>query len=660
MKRKLELQSILTAFMVAGVTLTSCKQTTNQNAEQPPLQEEPAEADPEAALALVNTGAKALADITAQPGLVPHDTDQKFTPKSVILDPDGTEHVRFTRTYKGLSVVGGDFVVHRTQQGTSTSLNKVGIRATKVNAAGSSTPAVADGKINVNVVPKISAQEAQQNARTHFAGKLSKVKDAQLLVFSHNKTPTLAWEVGVMGKNPKNAPSDLRVFIDAQTGRLLAKWEKVHTAAGTGRGVHTGTTKLEVQFTNGFYRLLDETRGRTQSGDMKGLEDAFDAVQKPLLPFAQRQNIFGNFKAENMVSIAADVQFGGIAAWDYFLKNHGRRGAKNDGKGMPSRFNYGVQYANAFYHPDCDCLTYGNGDGGIFKPLTSLDVAVHEFSHAVTRHTADLIYYGESGGLNEATSDIFAALAEFYFNLPSDPPDYLIGEKIVMPGILSNDSLRTMYKPSLDGASPDCYSDEVDFLDVHYSSGIANHFFYLLAEGSKPAGMPESPTCNGSTIKGIGREKAGKIWYRALTAYMNPSTDYSGAKFATLRAAHDLFGVNSLETRTVGAAWAAVKLPNLPPVLPKVVSVSAKKNVETKIPLNITDEDSPINCKESLVVSSSNTKLLPLKNIVLSGKAPECVMTVTPIKNISGAVNISIEVSDEKNKVSNQVPVTVK
>jgi Zn-dependent metalloprotease len=125
-------------------------------------------------------------------------------------------------------------------------------------------------------------------------------------------------------------------------------------------------------------------------------------------------------------------------------------------------------------------------------------------------------------------------------------------------------ALRYMDKPSKDGNSPDCYSSGIGNLDVHYSSGVANHFVYLASEGSgaKVIGglQHNSPTCNGSTITGIGNAKVGKIWYRALTTYMTTSTTYAQARTATLNAATDLYGANSTERATVAAAWSAVSV----------------------------------------------------------------------------------------------------
>ena len=99
-------------------------------------------------------------------------------------------------------------------------------------------------------------------------------------------------------------------------------------------------------------------------------------------------------------------------------------------------------------------------------------------------------------------------------------------------------------------------------VDVHYSSGLANHFFYLLSEGSGAKTINgiayNSPTCNGSTITGIGRDQAAAIWYRALTVYMTSSTNYAGARVATVNAATDLYGATSTQVAAVKAAWSAV------------------------------------------------------------------------------------------------------
>jgi Zn-dependent metalloprotease len=280
--------------------------------------------------------------------------------------------------------------------------------------------------------------------------------------------------------------------------------------------------------------------------------------------FTDTNNVWGNGTLSDVQTVGVDAQYGTAVTWDYFKLVHGRNGIANDGRGAYNRVHYSRGYNNAFWSDSCFCMTYGDGDGVNFNPFDSLDVAGHEMSHGVTSRTANLVYSGESGGLNEATSDIFGTMVEYYAANANDAPDYNIGERLYKSGTRS---LRYMYSPNLDGSSADCWYSGVGSIDVHYSSGIANHFYYLLAEGTDPAGLPHSPTCvSGNTKKatgaafltGIGRATAEKIWYRALAVYMTSSTNHAAARQATLLAANDLHGAGSVESMAVAAAWSAV------------------------------------------------------------------------------------------------------
>ena len=194
-------------------------------------------------------------------------------------------------------------------------------------------------------------------------------------------------------------------------------------------------------------------------------------------------------------------------------------------------------------------MTYGDGDGTQLAPLVAIDVAGHEMTHGVTSRTAKLVYSKESGGLNEATSDIFGTAVEFFAGNATDAGDYLIGEKIMLVG--TNKFLRSMTSPTADGRSIDHFSKYKSSMDVHFSSGIANNFFYLISEG----GVNKT---SGKAVPKIGRAKAEKIWYRALTAYFTSSTTFSKARAATLSAAKDLYGATGPEVAAVTAGWTAV------------------------------------------------------------------------------------------------------
>ena len=116
---------------------------------------------------------------------------------------------------------------------------------------------------------------------------------------------------------------------------------------------------------------------------------------------------------------------------------------------------------------------------------------------------------GESGGLNEATSDIFGTMVEFYANNANDPGDYLIGEEF---DLKNHARLPPDGQPGVGRrARSTAGRRSAGNADVHYSSGVGNHFFYLLAEGSGAKTISgvahNSPTCNGSTVTGIGRDR---------------------------------------------------------------------------------------------------------------------------------------------------------
>ena len=192
-------------------------------------------------------------------------------------------------------------------------------------------------------------------------------------------------------------------------------------------------------------------------------------------------DVWGNGSGSNTQTAGVDAAYGAQVTWDFYKNVFARNGIRNDGVAAYSRVHYSRAYVNAFWYDSCFCMTYGDGSGSTHA-LTSLDVAGHEMSHGVTANTAGLEYSDESGGLNEATSDIFGTGVEFYAANSNDVGDYLIGEEIDING--DGTPLRYMDEPSKDGASYDYWTSSIGNADVHYSSGPANHFFYLLSEGS--------------------------------------------------------------------------------------------------------------------------------------------------------------------------------
>ncbi|MFJ5138924.1 M4 family metallopeptidase [Streptomyces sp. NPDC088707] len=458
---------------------------------------------------------------------------EKLVVRDVVKDADGTVHTRYERTYEGLPVLGGDLVVHQKKNGARATTKATAARISVAGTAASVTASAA-GK----------SAAASSDARSAAPASSRKV------IWAATGKPTLAWETTVTGVQADGTPSERHVITDATSGRELYSFEAIET--GTGRTQYSGQVTLG---TAASYTLTDTARGGHKTYDLNGGTNGTGSL------FTNGTDTWGNGLATNRETAAADAHYGAAVTWDFYKNELGRNGIRGDGAAAYSRVHYGNAYVNAFWSDSCFCMTYGDGAGNT-KPLTSLDVAGHEMSHGLTASTAGLRYSKESGGLNEATSDILGTSVEFYAANTTDAGDYLIGEKIDIRG--NGTPLRYMDKPSRDGNSADYWSSSVGRLDVHYSSGPANHFFFLLSEGSGARTINgvayNSPTSDGSTLTGIGRTKAYKIWYKALSTYMTSSTDYAGARTATLSAATDLYGAGSAEYTAVAKAWTAINV----------------------------------------------------------------------------------------------------
>ncbi|MFE6041608.1 M4 family metallopeptidase [Streptomyces sp. NPDC056452] len=462
----------------------------------------------------------AQTDATAAAESLGLGSQEKLIVRDVIKDARGTVHTRYERTYAGLPVLGGDLVTHTASDGTSKGVDK----ATEARIAVPSTQ------------PKVKSAAS-----------------ARKVVWAGSGKPVLAFETVRSGVQKDGTPSRVHTITDATTGKKLHSYEAVET--GTGNSQYSGQVTLTTTPGGSGFELTDGDRGGHKTYDLnQGSSGTGDLV-------TDADDTWGDGTGNDRQTAAVDAHYGAAATWDFYKSELGRSGIAGDGKAAYSRVHYGNAYVNAFWDDSCFCMTYGDGADNK-SALTAIDVAGHEMSHGLTAATANLDYSGESGGLNEATSDIFGTSVEFFADNSTDAGDYLIGEKIDING--DGTPLRYMDKPSKDGGSADYWDSGVGDLDVHYSSGVANHFFYLLAEGSGAKTINgvdyDSPTSDGSTVTGIGRQKAYQIWYKALSVYMTSTTDYAGARVATQKAATDLFGADSAELAAVDAAWTGVNV----------------------------------------------------------------------------------------------------
>lgn len=492
---------------------------------------------------------RALVLVPMFPGYTLSGAEQAFTAGDTVVDADGTQHVRIHRKFRGLRVLGGDMVMHVGGPGVFDGVTK------SLRLA-----------INAAKTAGFSGGTAISTALGAYPGS-TKGMVPELIIYARGDIPALAYDVRIFSTRPDGLPSQMHVIVDATTNRILEAWDDVQAVAatGTGKAMFVGTVSISTDLTGSTYSLKDPTRGNQQVVTLNNTTPTSTTTVGGTL-YTSSTNTWGDGKNSTTTpgkqTAGVDALHAMAKTWDYFKNVHGRNGIANNGVGAASRVHFGSKFNNAFWLDSCFCMSFGDGDGTAYNPFVSLDITAHEMTHGITSRTANLTYSGESGGLNEATSDIFGAAVEYYAANTTDAGDFLIGEKIKRTGTLY---FRSMITPSADGYSADCWYSTVGNLLVHQSSGVANHFFYLLSQGTT-AGSP-SKTCLSSntrvatgtgTLTGITRAKAEKIWYRALTVYMTSSTNYAAARVATINAATDLYGASSTETNAVKAAWSAV------------------------------------------------------------------------------------------------------
>ncbi|WP_307834438.1 M4 family metallopeptidase [Paractinoplanes lichenicola] len=542
--------------------------------------------------------------------------------------------VRYTRTYDGLRVYGGDLVI-RTKAGKFAGAS-----------AGLAKP------LSLGTKPSVTAASAGATAKSQFKGTITKAGTPELFIDASNGVGTLSWETVITGWQPDGqTPSRFHVISDALTGKVVGSYDEIENIAGTGNSVYSGQVAIESTPAGESFNLVDPVRGNGSTCDMN------NRTSGTCTTFTDADNTWGTGAPSDRQSAAVDAHFGAAVTFDYFKNVHGRNGIFGDGRGVPSRVHYGNAYVNAFW--DGAQMTYGDGTGNA-KPLVALDVAGHEMSHGVTENVVPggLTYSGESGGLNEATSDIFGSMVEFYAGSTEDAGDYDIGEKIDING--NGSPLRYMYNPTLDGRSHGCWSTSTRSVDVHYSSGVANHFFFNLAEGSGATPYGTSPVCGGAdAVTGIGKEKAEKIWFRALdayfvsnTGYVNTTTPGNTARAYSLAAATDLYGLCSAEYKAVQTAWTSVN----------VAGNDEECFDGNAFALTLSAENASVGPGESTTVTA-NTALVngEAEEITFTAGATPAGVTVTfePATVTAGeSTTVTVSAAPDAGRTSGQVTIT--
>ncbi len=511
---------------------------------------------------------------------------------------DRTEVVRVQHTYNGLRIWGSEAVMVFDSANNLKSQSMVDHRRALI-ATGEA--AAATKALSPTAIKTLSGTEAIARVLKGFAATATRehiAPSAELIIYPILKTVRVAgaegksvaqlnafdleqqvsgYELAYLVQTRMSIHGKLAYhdsIVSANDGRLLAQWQAAYTASGIGYSQYSGVVPLETTYAGGVYKLLDTTRG--VGGAFGGLavinEDrsakSFGSI------YSNTSNVWGdgknyiggNSSGANGQTIAVDAMWAMRISYDLLKNTQGWLGLN----GKNSATHIGVHsvstYPNAWFDQVCHCVHVSDTGFGS-KQLGSVSLMGHELSHGLTAATANLTYAGESGGLNEAASDIFGQMAQAYAVsggtgsvVPGSGNNWLIGQELSP----TNTPLRWMYKPSKDGKSPDAWSAKLASLDVHHSSGPANRMFYFLAQGSsaKVGSDFHSPylTRVPLAMTGIGRDKAFRIWFRALTSKMTSSSNYVAAQKAMVAAASELYGASSREVIAVKRAFAAINV----------------------------------------------------------------------------------------------------
>lgn len=483
-------------------------------------------------------------------------TESELESLRVEKDNLNFHHVRFEQKYKNLPVFGGEIIVHFNSDNKVYNINGTYVAEINVdtNSLINSTNAISFARKSLLLSKKASA---------------TLVSNPELLIFAYNSKPELAYEVVLYYEKPNAPPCRWHYFVSANDGKILFRYNNIKTAPLSPNGVHKNIYGNVLEGESGAltnvlgWHNFDNNNNYLYNTNLKWIV----SNKYPGSYINNATNYFGDI---DRAAMSAAVNFNIVEK--YFLEVHNR---KNFHNGRLTEDN-NESYAQAVVHKgnnlnsaywDGRYFYFGNGDGITANSYATLDVCGHEFTHAVTDYSADLIYADESGALNESFSDIFGTAVEFYAQknesllYPDYLPgcaDWLLGEDFYLLAPAYRD-LRNPANTETVGENDEqptrylgqfWYYGEDDNGGVHQNSGVQNFFFYLLSKGG-------SGTNDGIVydVTGINITNSEQIAYRALTVYCTYRTDYSSVRSVWISAAYDL---NPAWVDNVESAWEAV------------------------------------------------------------------------------------------------------
>lgn len=483
------------------------------------------------------------------------DPQYEFAFQSARADNNNRTHVRLSQMYKGVPVYGSEVMVHLGLDGDAFNGQYRLIREDlDVNPALSQAAAVQRVTTHLSrstQMKQLSAFEKQLVQHAEPQATLCVYQDKGLV-----KADVLAYHVTVC----PSIGERFEYFIDATTGAVLHQYSTIcsadgpRTATGTDlngivRSINTyqiGTSYILLDISRTMYRanLSDLPDGPVGGIITVDMSNTFGDNQEI------RHVVSGNNQWTSSTAVKAlSAHFNAGLAYEYYRTQHGRNSIDGAGGTIISIVNVpdedGSALDNAYWNGKA--MFYGNGDVALKPTSAGIDVAGHEMTHGVVQSTANLVYQGESGAINESMADIFGSMI--------DPDgDWLIGEDIVKTSAFPSGAMRSLSDPHNGGTSlatrgyqpkhvSEQYKGTADNGGVHINSGIPNHAFYKLATATT-------------------RAKAAAIFYKALDDYLTKSSQFIDLRLAVIQAAIDLHGAGSPEVVQAGIAFDEVGISN--------------------------------------------------------------------------------------------------
>lgn len=393
----------------------------------------------------------AAGDIRADLGLTPAELDAGASARL----PGGTRVTRYQQFYKGVRVWGEAIT-----EATGTRPQRSGRMLVGI-----------EQDLPRDATPTLTREQALQQARglVHSALPPSNEQGELVVRLNQHNQAQLAYVVSLFLGGAK--PSRPHFMIDANSGELLQRWEGLTHAEASGPGGNAKTG--QYLYGTQYGPLIVTSNCQMNSGDVitVNLRQRYDNRSVTPFRFACPYNdykpINGAFAPLNDAHYFGNVVFQMYGGWFGGLR------PLNERK-LYMKVHYGNGYENAFW--DGQAMTFGDGRSR-FYPLVSLDVSAHEVSHGFTELNSGLVYEGQSGGINEAFSDMAGEAAEYFMKGSND---WQVGADIFK----GSGALRYMDQPSRDGASIEHAKEYHDGMDVHHSSDIYNRAFYLLSRST--------------------------------------------------------------------------------------------------------------------------------------------------------------------------------